>query len=207
MKTLNSEEKKMRNSHATNQTSKTVERILDGAQKVLAHNGYPAFTMRRVANTAEISLGTLTYHFATKNELIKSLISRLLEGYLQQFENLLEIHEDPEKQVEKLVYWVMKDIAVDEKTVAIAREIWAMALHDDAIRDIVDDFYDNLTENLVIVLGQFRPDLNATAKWELVYLLVMLSEGTVVPYGTRRERTLSIDHMIMTASRVLSNMT
>ena len=118
-----------------------------------------------------------------------------------------EIHEDPEKQVERLVYWIMKEIAVDEETVAIAREVWAMALHDEAIRDIVDDFYDELTENLVTVLGQFRPGLNGTAKWELVYLLVMLSEGTVVLYGTRRERTLSVDHMIKTASRILGNMT
>jgi AcrR family transcriptional regulator len=197
----------MHNSRIRNQTRITVERILDGAQKVLANEGYATFTMRLVAKTAGISLGTLTYHFTTKNELIKSLISRLLEGYLQQFENIFEIHEDPEKQVERLVYWVMKEIAVDEETVAIAREVWAMALHDEAIRDIVDDFYDELTENLVTVLGQFRPDLNGTAKWELVYLLVMLSEGTVVLYGTRRERTLSVDHMIKTASQILGNMT
>ena len=197
----------MLNSRATNQTSKTVEHILEGAQNVLMNNGYAAFTMRLVAKKSGVSLGTLTYYFKTKNELIRSLISRLLEGYLQQFVHLLENHEEPITQVERLVYWVMKEIALEEETVRIARELWAMALHDDAIRDTLDDFYDDLTERLFNVLSQFRPDLSRNAKWELVCFLVMLSEGTVVFYGTRRERTLTVEHMIKTASRTLSNLT
>lgn len=48
----------MLNSRATNQTSKTVEHILEGAQIVLKNNGYATFTMRLVTKKSGVSLET-----------------------------------------------------------------------------------------------------------------------------------------------------
>lgn len=49
---------KMLNSRATNQTSETLEHILEGAQIVLTNNGYSAFTMRLVTKKSGVSLET-----------------------------------------------------------------------------------------------------------------------------------------------------
>jgi len=203
MKPSISKAKKQLNSSPKNVGSRTVEHILDAAQRVLVNNGYAGFTMRQVAKTAGISPGNLTYHFPTKNELLKSLIRRLLEGYINQLDTHLCGPEEPTgQQIEALVYWAMME-NVDEETVRISREIWAMALHDNAIRDMVDDFYDDLMESFVTTLNRSRPDMDRDVIRELVHFLLLLAEGTAVLFGTRRNRTVSVEHMIKVASRIL----
>lgn len=48
----------------------TRQRLLDAARKLLAEGGPAAVTHRAVAETADVSLGATTYHFATKEELL-----------------------------------------------------------------------------------------------------------------------------------------
>jgi len=176
--------------------SATVESILDAAQKVIVKNGYARFTMRRVAQSAGISPGNLTYHFPTKNALLRALIIRLMEDYSCQLDKILSgLEGHTEQQVNMLVHWVLMD-NVDEITVRTGREIWAMALHDNIIRDAVDDFYDELIERLVNMLQRSRPNSDKTTIREMVYFLVLLAEGTSVLYGTRRERPVPVERMI-----------
>ena len=176
--------------------SATVESILDAAQKVIVKNGYARFTMRRVAQSAGISPGNLTYHFPTKNALLRALIIRLMEDYSCQLDKILSgLEGHTEQQVNMLVHWVLMD-NVDEITVRTGREIWAMALHDNIIRNAVDDFYDELIERLVNMLQRSRPNSDKTTIREMVYFLVLLAEGTSVLYGTRRERPVPVERMI-----------
>ncbi len=104
-----------------------------------------------------------------------------------------------------LVHWVLMD-NVAEETVRISRELWAMALHDDVIRDAADDFYDELMERLVDMLQRSRPNTDKAATREMVHFLVLLAEGTAVLYGTRRERAVSVERMIELASQLIRNL-
>lgn len=203
MKSSISKAKKQVRSSPKNVGIRTVEHILDAAQQVLLTNGCAGFTMRLVAKTAGISPGNLTYHFPTKNELLKSFVNRLLESYINKLDtHLCSPEESIEQQVEVLVHWAITE-NVGEETVRISREIWAMALHDDAIRDMVDDFYDDLMESFVTSLTRSRPNMDRGAIREFVHFLLLLAEGSAVLFGTRRNRTISIEHMIKVASRVL----
>jgi DNA-binding transcriptional regulator YbjK len=49
----------------------TRERILRAALRVIGEHGIAGLTNRRVANEAAISLGSLTYHFASQTELLR----------------------------------------------------------------------------------------------------------------------------------------
>src|SRR5688572_21705525 len=65
----------------------TREKILAGAREVLLRHGYERFTTRRVAESAGITVGNLTYHFPSKRQLLASLIQRLLAEYTSAFES------------------------------------------------------------------------------------------------------------------------
>lgn len=52
--------------------------ILDSAQDLIVREGVVCLTLDRVAREAGISKGGLLYHFASKEELIRGLISRLI---------------------------------------------------------------------------------------------------------------------------------
>jgi DNA-binding transcriptional regulator YbjK len=47
------------------------ERILRATLELIATDGHGALTNRRVAAAAKVSLGSLTYHFASQNELLR----------------------------------------------------------------------------------------------------------------------------------------
>jgi len=187
-------------------STKTVNYILDAAYQILVTSGYAGFTMRLVAQSAGISLGNLTYHFPRKNTLLRALISRIMEDYTRQLDAMFS---DPdissEQETEKLVHWVLMD-NVSEATVRISREIWAMALHDDDIRDAVDDFYDILMERLVDRLQRSHPNTKKATLIEIVHILVQLAEGTAVLFGTRRKRTVSIERMIELTTQLLKSL-
>jgi AcrR family transcriptional regulator len=184
-------------------SSLTVERILNAAQQVLVTRGYAGFTMRLVAQTAEISPGNLTYHFQSKSELLRALIFRLMEIYARQFDDLVSASDISLGQdLEQLVHWLMME-NVSEETVRISRELWAMALHDEVIRDAVDDFYDELIKRLVQLLARSRPNAELTAIHELVQFLALLSEGTAVLFGTRRKRAVSFERIVELAAPLL----
>jgi AcrR family transcriptional regulator len=187
-------------------SSETVERVLDAAQQVLVTHGYANFTMRLVAQFAGISPGNLTYHFPTKNALLRALISRLIEGYSRQIDGILSTPEVPiEQEIEILVNVALMDNVADG-TVRISRELWAMALHDDVIRDAVDDFYDELMERIVTMLQRSRPHADKAAIQEIVHVLLLLAEGTTVLFGTRPERAVSIERIIELAAPLLGSL-
>ena len=174
----------------------TVDQILECGRRVLIEHGHVGFTTRRVAEAAAISLGNLTYHFPTKSELLRALVNRLVAEYSGQFDALLTDSETPnEQQIESLVRWLLTD-AVTEETVRIFRELWAMSLHDEMIRQAVDDLYDSLMNGAALLLRRSRPDIDVKSIRELVQVLALLSEGSTVLFGTCRERVVPFERVI-----------
>jgi DNA-binding transcriptional regulator YbjK len=57
----------------------TRKRIIQSAQKILVNEGFSAVTHRAVADDAAVPLGSTTYHFKDKQELISESLRQLLE--------------------------------------------------------------------------------------------------------------------------------
>jgi AcrR family transcriptional regulator len=193
-------------SRLRDESSETVVCILDAAQQVLVTHGYASFTMRLVAQFAGISPGNLTYHFPSKNDLLRALIHKILEAYSRQFDDLFSSPNIPVGlELEMLVHWLLLE-SVDKQTMRTSREFWAMALHDEVIRNAVDDFYDEVLERLVQLLARSRPNAELKAIRELVHFLALLSEGAGVLFGTRRERKVSVERIIELAAPLLGSL-
>ena len=174
----------------------TVEQILLSARSVLIEHGHAGFTTRRVAAAARISPGNLSYHFPSKRELLRALIAQLVTDYAAQFQKILSSAEIPAGQeLRQLVQWLLAD-AVTEEGVYTFRELWAMSLHDEVIRDAVDDLYDTLMGLVAELLQRSHPTVDANAIREVVQSLALISEGSIVLYGTRRNRDVSFDRII-----------
>ncbi len=60
----------------------TRARILDAAVELLREEGYPAMTMRAIAERAGVSTGNAYYHFASKDDLVQAFYMRTHEEHL-----------------------------------------------------------------------------------------------------------------------------
>jgi AcrR family transcriptional regulator len=176
------------------------ERVLDSAEQVLLRQGYAGFSTRRVAQEANIALGNLTYHFPTKAELVRALIDRLMAKYLEEFLST------PGKGVEALVRWLLEE-APDEDAMRLFREIWAMALHDDIVRQSIDDFYDRLIERVTETLIAAYPAADPRGIGDLVHFVAVVSEGSSVIYGTRSSRATPHRSMVDLVMRMVRAIT
>jgi AcrR family transcriptional regulator len=59
----------------------TRDLILDSAQELVVRDGVGHLTLDRVAREAGLSKGGLLYHFASKEELVRGLIARLIHHF------------------------------------------------------------------------------------------------------------------------------
>jgi AcrR family transcriptional regulator len=61
-----------------------VEKVLEAATRVLATHGYAQMTTNRVADEAEVSIGSLYRYFGDKNEIIAELQARASTGIVEE---------------------------------------------------------------------------------------------------------------------------
>lgn len=183
----------------------TIRLILNSAIQVLCEYGHVGFTTRRVAAKAAISPGNLSYHFPSKHKLLQAVISMLLADYSNRIEVFLTNVDIPQGlELESIVRWLFMD-SISEETVLVGRELWAMSLHDETIQRAVDDLYDDLMENVVQMLLRCYPKADIVSIRELVQILAIMSEGTIVLYGTRKERAVKIERVIELAIPLLKS--
>ncbi|GLX84701.1 TetR family transcriptional regulator [Thalassotalea loyana] len=56
----------------------TKEKILDAAEKLFSDNGFNGTSLREITSQAEVNLAAVNYHFGSKRELIKAVMSRYM---------------------------------------------------------------------------------------------------------------------------------
>ena len=59
----------------------TREEILRSALQILVDEGYRAMSMRRVATECGMKFGNLTYHFPTREDLVRELLDAVISSY------------------------------------------------------------------------------------------------------------------------------
>ena len=184
-------------------SDRTRVEILWAAERVLATVGYAGFTVRAVASAAGITPGNLAYHYKTKRELIRAVITSMIAEYSKKIDESLKTpsSETPDAFA-KLIAWLIHD-STTPVTSRLFRELWTMALHDPFIKDAVESLYARCAMRIVNVLHQSHPDLGAAESKEIAYLLLMICEGTNPIYGTCPRRGAPISKVSQLAVKAL----
>lgn len=83
-------------------------RIMDAAFKLIAQNGYESTSIAMIAKTAGVSKGLLYNYFASKEELVKSLVL----GAMKEGDNVVGklMDADPKITLKNIFQWFFKEI-------------------------------------------------------------------------------------------------
>ena len=146
--------------------------IVETAKELFLSRGYKAVTVRRICEHADVKLGTFTYYFSKKDDLLGQLYS----AYMQACKSYVDIHAphglspaEHHMYAVMLYYWFLYS---DEATVAFHREVLRLAP--------VDAYF----ENPRAVLADFS-DTGAVDRNDPSYSLLVLADNAV-----RRELNL-----------------
>ena len=161
----------------------TRELILRTALSILIEEGYRAMSMRRVAAACGMKFGNLTYHYRSREDLVRELLEAVIRSYEREFEQIIHMPGVPaEERLDRICNLVLDDIR-SKKTTHFFPELWALSNHDGFVLERVQELYTRARAPLIEIIAEMRPDL-AGAEHEVLALFISGSmEGLTIFAG------------------------
>lgn len=164
--------------------------ILDAALRLVAGRGVHGWTMRDVAVEARCSLGSTTYHFADRHQLIQEALQVFAADEIGRFEAAMSSMDAAASDAAATVSSVLREIDASLArpwAVVAQMELYLAATRDPAMAALagkVLDAYHRFVERAVILLG--CPAAKSSARASLIVAVV---DGMVLHHLARGETT------------------
>ena len=172
------------------------EQILQMALEIIATQGYGKLTMRAVARASGLKLGALQYHFATWEELVRSLAEYISSEYAKSLE-ALEQATDYSPTIIDILRWYLRDSGGEKlRSDLLWPQLWAMARVEPVMRASLGEIFKKIFarfENHLTLAGSRSPRLEALA-------LLSLGEGSILFTGSGspwESESVSLDEAIL----------
>jgi len=161
----------------------TREQILHAALEILVEEGYRAMSMRRVAAACDMKLGNLTYHFPTREDMVRELLEAVIASYEIEFDAIVQMPGvRAEQRLADICGLILEDIRT-KKTTRIFPELWALSNHDPFVLDRVQELYGRARIPLLEIVAEMRPDLPQQDRQDLALFISASMEGMTVFAG------------------------
>lgn len=117
------------------------DRIVDSALAVIAAGGVAGTSHRRVAAQADVPLGSMTYHFASMDELLREAFTRFATTVGDRFESRIAAAHGTDELVEAIVDLVHGGgLATSQDDLVLTLELYTLAAREPAFRQITRDW-------------------------------------------------------------------
>ncbi|WP_176593634.1 TetR/AcrR family transcriptional regulator [Sphingobium sp. EM0848] len=162
--------------------NETRELILRTALEILIEEGYRAMSMRRVAIACGMKFGNLTYHYRSREDLVRELLEAVIRSYEVEFDQIVHMSSaSAQERLQRICTFILEDIR-SKKTTRIFPELWALSNHDAFVLARVQELYGRARAPLIEIVGDIRPDL-PIADREAIALFISASMEGMTPFA------------------------
>ncbi|NUT49433.1 MAG: TetR family transcriptional regulator [Saccharothrix sp.] len=135
----------------------TRQRIIEAVLRIIGDDGVAGVTNRRIAQEAGVSLGSVTYHFATQQDLLRESLRHFVTEETKRFGDLArdEVACSDLTQVVDIVGQVADTTGTDSERIA-PYELYLHAGRDPELRAAAAECfaaYDKLAETMLASIG------------------------------------------------------
>lgn len=164
---------------------KTKRRILDGAFALFISVPIETFTMRKLASEVGIKLGNLTFHYASKSDLVENMVRDRMADYAEQILSLLQISEgSAQDALERTIVLLVQDLRRPE--IAFFPQLWAMSLHNPNVAMWTEEIHEMERQLIKGLIGATRADWDQDACEALALHITASIEGLTLFIGRDR---------------------
>jgi DNA-binding transcriptional regulator YbjK len=150
------------------------ERMLRATLELIGEQGAGGVTNRAVAARAEVSLGSLTYHFASQTDLLREALLIFVTREAERLERLADDLGDTPLALDEVAAAVQAIIQSANRNEELAQlELYLQAARDENLRDVAARAYaayDHAARTVLVALGVADPE-------PLVPALIALVDG------------------------------
>jgi DNA-binding transcriptional regulator YbjK len=143
------------------------ERLTEAAVRVVAERGVAGLTHRAVAAEAGVPLGSTTYHFSGRDELLVAALERVTGRWRERLERWLDGMDPARPPAEELARFVGECVGPGRERTQLEYELYVAALRHPAVRPVAARWYAETAE----LIRRRLPD-EATAR-----AVVALADG------------------------------
>lgn len=163
------------------------EAILAAARAVLVREGGAGFSMRKVAQAADMSLGNLQYHFPSRSALVDGLLAFALEEYRREIVPLASGPGEGKARLRAAIAASLRQ-AGDREELALFRSLFGLSepeVVDTPLERFYRGLYDLIREGLAELSGRApeSPAVHRAASLLLPYLDGYELAGPVLGIG------------------------
>ena len=175
--------------------------ILQAAEELIIASGYHSFSLRKVADTAGITLGNLQYYYPSKDKLIAAMLDNSIQRYIDRFmEVRLEVGVDPKVQFVALIEEIMTDLN-RKNTTMFFPEVWSLSNHYPHAVEIMDEMYGKYRDILIEVMAEMNPSLSPSQLHRLAVFISSSMEGHTMFIGYQKPWTAETANLIAIATQ------
>lgn len=100
------------------------DRIINACLDVIAQNGVAGTSHRKVAEAADVPLGSMTYHFAGMQDLLHEAFSRFALTASEQFEELVAAAHDAAAAKKAIAAAITHNILSNQRDLVLTHELY-----------------------------------------------------------------------------------
>ena len=114
------------------------QRLIEVALDVIAEHGVAATTHRKVAQAADVPLGSLTYHFKGLDDLFAAAFTKLADETADGFEAALAGADGPDAAREAVVGLIAGELLGERRNSLLTYELYVLAARRPDLRRVTD---------------------------------------------------------------------
>ena len=115
-------------------------RLVTTALDVIAEHGVAGASHRAIARAADVPLGSITYHFATLDELLAAAFTQHADTVAARFDERMRAAENPGAVLDSLVDHLGGDLLGSAHDLVLTVELYVAAARNPALRAVTQDW-------------------------------------------------------------------
>jgi AcrR family transcriptional regulator len=135
--------------------NKTKRAIFDSAIKVFSGSGYDGATMDGIAVNAGVAKGTLYYHFKSKEEIFKYIITDGMNVIMEQIQKATQAEDDSLIKL-KILCGVQLRLVYENRDLfkVIMSQLWGREIRQLEIKDVIQSYINIIEKHLKDAMEQ-----------------------------------------------------
>lgn len=107
---------------------------------VIAEHGVAGTTHRRVAAAADVSLGSMTYHFSGMDDLLRAAFGEFATSVAARFERRLAAAHGADQAVEAVIAIITEEVFGTQRDLVLTHELYTLAARDPGFRVVTNSW-------------------------------------------------------------------
>lgn len=171
---------------ATHKGSERASLILACAKDILVESGFAGLSYRAIAKQAHITVGNVSYYFATKEDLMVALADFIFDRWEERFHRHVPASLTGRREIFTYSVRYMIEENKRAKSQSLLMEMWAMSNHSSAVARMMDVFYAKMCDWIESMLAGVNPGLSERERHLRAGLITAQIEGLMVLVGPHR---------------------